>query len=182
MCCLEEEADPEYAKTLERLQKLQNEYAVLQSQIDEAVEGIHSNAEALQEGRSSAGADGARDGSDAFERELAKLERQLSNPTGFAKGMLRMENVVSQQAEEGGMLREVVDNLSERLAAAQLEIDGLKQQLRKAKRRQELRQLYQKMAYSDLPAYQQLQSAHLHMNRNPNHVQPMPLQVCLVLD
>ena len=158
------------------MERLRNEYAQLQTQIDREVEKMHSNGEALRDGNISLNEDGTITESSRFEQELAKLEKQLSQPHAFASGLKQMESVVHQNAEQGGMLREVVDNLSERLAAAQLEIDGLKEQLRKAKTKQELRQLYQKMAYSDGPPYNKFQSAHLHMNHLNKTPQRTPLQ------
>eukprot|EP01083_Nonionella_stella_P194693 717935_1 len=98
---------------------------------------------------------------DNFEYELLKLERALTIKTvpKFEKHVSHMEQIVTEQAEEAGTLRQVIESLSERLAGAQLEIDGLKEQVRAAKRRQKLRDLYMKMAYSDLPEYKFMQSA-----------------------
>eukprot|EP01083_Nonionella_stella_P121567 365303_1 len=182
------QADPDLAKALQELDALSSEYTTCQQEMDKAMDEMMDAEDAeFEDGNTSMDQermDNADDtlvmGSqsmqldeskeeDQFEMQLLDLENELNAPTeeDFDKEVSKMEHIVSEQAEEAGTLREVVDSLSERLAAAQLEIDNLKEIVRGAKRKQQLRELYMKMAYSTSEPFAQFKSAH-----NPKHLGP----------
>ena len=109
------------------------------------------------------------DGEDLkFENELLKLEKEIETvDPEFERQVTKMTHMVNEQAEESSTLRQVVESLSERLAQSQLENDNLNQKINAAKRKQELRQLYMKMTYSNIPKYQNLK----RIQNNNNNVE-----------
>ena len=102
------------AAALEELESLQSECLSLQQDIDRAVDQMHSPPDEFEEEKSSAHVGAESKGQNLFEQELRKLERQMTmTEPEFEHQVTKMEQVVTEQ---GGMLCDVVENMSERPA------------------------------------------------------------------
>ena len=101
---------------------------------------------------------------DQWENELLIVEKKLNakheeTKNDFEDQLQQIEEMMSQRNEENEAYKELNEDLTTKLSQSEMEISNLREIIVGVNRKQALRDLYMKMAYSKIPLKKTLEEA-----------------------